>query len=265
MRAAASCLALALALILGTPALGQAPGPVPPPAPAPVVALPVASITLSPPAPVLPGKLVTIDASASVGDDFLFDTDVPDDLYVPDTGGRKLYFSSPVPGTYPFKVEAFGIVNGRVKASRAKVTVIVRAPDPPPVIDPPKPVDPPAPPAPAPAPSAAGNMRVVLLYESAAAISPAQHAVIYSTTSVIPYLESKTIKGSDGRHEWRFWDKDVNVAAESAEWRACMATAKADPVAIPKVVVFAGTTLVGSRTLVSEADTLSYLQSLGGK
>jgi hypothetical protein len=64
-----------------------------------------------------------------------WDTDAPDVYYRLDTGKRLLYFSTTTPGLYPFKVLAIGQVDGKVKLSKAKVTIQVGpAPTPPPIV-----------------------------------------------------------------------------------------------------------------------------------
>jgi hypothetical protein len=127
-----------------------------------------------------------------------------------------------------------------------------------------KPIPTPTPVTP-PSPTTVGNMRVLVLYDSGAAMSAAQRNVLFSTTSVIPYLNAKCMKGTDGRAGWRFLDPTTPLAGDAGEWQDLMNKAKADTVAIPKIVVFAGNTIAGSRMVTSEADALSYLQSLGGK
>lgn len=228
------------------------------------------AVVVGPAKPVPEGGAVVLDASKSSSPFDLTWTVVPETpiLAVDKPPQRFAFLPAPAPGEYLVTVQALGLSEDgkRPLGSTATIRVVVGStPAPPPAPTPPPDETKPPTPTPPPAPSAVGNMRVVILMESSANMTAAQRAVIYSTTAVLPYLNAKTIKDTDGRPSWRVWDKDTPVDLESAEWRDAMAKSKADPVALPKVVVFAGNTLVGSRGLVSEADTLSYLQSIGGK
>lgn len=261
---------LAFAL-LASPALGQAP-PTPTPVPAPIVKpTPVASVKV-PAGPLYAGDLITFDATASVGDYIDWEAISPPDIttYAIDSNGKGLAFANRNPGTYVFRLEAESVIDGKIVKSKQRIvfTTILATPPPVPVPPPVPPVPvpiPPIPPQPEPAPSPVGNMQVILLYESAANITAAQRSVIFSTTSVVPYLEAHCLKGTDGRAGWRFWDKDVQVSPSSPQWVDAMAKAKADPAPLPKLVVFAGNVVAASKTLTTEADALSFLQSLGGK
>lgn len=124
-----------------------------PPRPALADGPPAAVLVATPAGPVAPATLVTLDATGSTGDDFLFDTDVDDALYRVDSGGKLLYFAAPnAPGVYRFKVESFGITGGKVKVARAKVAVTVGGgPNPvPPTPNPTPPTPTPTPPVPVP-------------------------------------------------------------------------------------------------------------------
>lgn len=261
-------IALAL-LLLTSPASGQVPPPSPTPVPAPVVKpTPVASVKI-PAGPLYAGDLITFDATASVGDLIDWEAISPPDIttYAIDSNGKGLAFANRNPGTYVFRLEAESVIDGKIVKSKQRIVFTTISPTPPPVPVPPPvpPVPVPVPPEPEPAPSPVGNMQVILLYESAQNITAAQRSVIFSTTSVVPYLEAHCLKGTDGRAGWRFWDKDTQVSATLPEWVDAMTKAKADPTPLPKLVVFAGNVVAGSKTLTTEADALSFLQSLGGK
>lgn len=155
---------LTAALAMGqTPTPTPAPPPAPTPAPAP--ALPQAIVTTDHPDPVMPGVLVTIDGTRSVGDDVSWDTEADDSVYRIDSAGRLLYFSSPLPGVYRFRLDAYAIASGKIKVSKAKatVTVIGAAPVPPPGPDPTPPPGP-TPPIPAPVDPVAGKLHATLFY-----------------------------------------------------------------------------------------------------
>lgn len=153
-------------LLLSPPAMGQAPTPTPEPSPV-VNPLPKAAVVASPSGPVPAGTLVTLDASETVGDDLDWDSDADEKTFQVDTGKRKLYFSTPAPGSYPFKVEAFGIVGGKVKVNKAKVTIVVLPPPTPPPVNPPGPTPTPTPtPTPVPStPTLTGHLHVSLFYD----------------------------------------------------------------------------------------------------
>lgn len=128
-----------LCLLLAAPAWAQDP--------------PKAVVVVTPAGPVAPGTIVTLDATATVGEAVDWDTDAPEAAYREDTGHRLMYFVPPAAGSYPVKVVAFSIVDGKVRISKAKATVVATgdAPAPGPTPDPdagrPKP-----PPLPAPIP-----------------------------------------------------------------------------------------------------------------
>lgn len=162
---------LALCL-LASPAIGQTPAPqpapVPAPTPAPAVVPPSAIIKSNHPEPVLPGVMVTLDAEGSVGDDLGWDTDSDESVYQVDTSKKRLYFASPIPGIYRFKLDAYGIASGKIKVARAKATVTVIDPSPTPSPTPtptPTPVPVPAPPAPAPARPLLDHLHATLFYD----------------------------------------------------------------------------------------------------
>jgi hypothetical protein len=73
----------------------------------------------------------------------------------------------------------------------------------PPKPEPPKPPDvKPDPPTPV------SGVRVILINESSAAMSRG-HLAVWNSTALKDYLDSRCVKGTDGRPEWRKYDKDV--------------------------------------------------------
>lgn len=107
-----------------------------------LVDAPAASIIAPPSA--APGDLVILDATASVGDVFLWES-IDGASCLPVDGGRRLVFACGRPGTYHFLLVAGGISAAR--ASISTVTAKIEAPAPP---QPPDPT--PLPPAPTPEP-----------------------------------------------------------------------------------------------------------------
>jgi hypothetical protein len=184
--------------------------------------------------------------------------------------GRALIVRDPVPGTvYRFVQIAsgdrpafrFAFADVPVLAPPAPVPVPTPTPTPAPT---PAPVDPPAPPDEV--PSVVGNMRVVILFESSAKLTPGQHDAIWSTKKVLPYLNSHCMKSATGRPEWRAWDQNIDITNEPREWQvAALAALQAPPIALPKAVVFAGSQVVAVHPITTEDDLLAFLQSKGGK
>lgn len=105
--------------------------------------------------------------------------------------------------------------------------------DPPVPVDPPKPVDPPAP--------AWGPLdRILILYETSKATG---REVIYSQ-AFQDAITAAAPKDAGGWPRWRVWDKDAaapdaTAAAESAEWSAMLAKAKANQGATPEPIMYA--------------------------
>lgn len=249
--------AVPLALALCMPAMGQDP----PPTPAPFV--PVAAIDA--PSFVPPGGRLVLLPGEGVKSKDPLDWQVIAPANAPFTiEGRALIVKDPIPGvTYRF----VQIANGDKPAFRfAFADVPIQAgPTPTPTPGPtpapiPTPIDPPAP-----VPDAVGNLRVLILYESTAGMSAGQTATVMGGGGLRQYLERKCIKGTDGRAEWRIWDKDVDASREPSEWQATLAAAKADPKALPKLCIFAGNTLVEARGLISPGDALAFLEGKAGK
>ena len=257
------CVTVALWL---SEAQAQTPAPPSPPPPPPTV-VPIASLVGPNQATV--GEPVFFDLSActSATPVELDQAVAPFPVEVTlsyDTTGKQVMFAKVIfdrPGSYVLAVIATGTVKPRAYAFK---TVVCSTPAPPPPPVPPTPPTPPPTPDP-PKPDVVGNLRVLMLYESSGAMTQEQRYTFYSTAKLLPYLNDKCLKDTQGVPSWRFWDKDVNLSKETPEWTDAMAKAKADAKALPKVVVFAGNTLVGSRTIKDETDTLTYLQSFGGK
>lgn len=144
-------------------------------------------------------------------------------------------------------VEAFSkgrcellVVPGGAKtaANVIRRTLDVLGPGPAPVPPEPGPT-PPGPEPPAPIPG--GELRVLIVEESAdrAKLPAAQQAVLFSPR-VRDYLNTNCAVGPDGKTpEWRILDKDTDLSGESAIWQAVM---KRPRQSLPWIVIGYGNT-----------------------
>jgi hypothetical protein len=134
-------------------------------------------------------------------------------------------------------------------------------PPPKPKVDPkpaPKPDDPPA-------PVVTGGLRVLFVYESSAALTREQQAVIYSP-AVAEYLNRKCAKSAAGHPEWRRWDKDVALSAkESPTMRDLWAATKPKLGTLPQLLIVNDKAGQLYALPATEAETLALLESYGGK
>lgn len=206
-------------------------------------------------------KLVVLDATGSKGDDFLWESTSGESFEV-DSSGKKAYFVAESPGKYRFLFVAAGTTDGKTRMVKALTEIVVdgNQPTPPPGPTPsPTPTPVPVPPV----PSTVGNLRVLIVYESSANMPAGQMVAIYSL-KVQSYLNAKCLDDG-GLPAWRFWDKDVDASRETATWQGVWTQAKGESTPVPKVLIFAGTTLVKSTPLPSsESAMLELLQSFGG-
>lgn len=125
---------LVMLALCGFPALGaEAPSI----APAAVHAAGEAAVVIeSPTEPVRPGKLVVLDASQSIGDQFLWSANLPLPApvgnWVVDSGGRLVHFATPLtPGQYAWTLTVIK-TEPPVSADQQQVVVVVGEPTPPP-------------------------------------------------------------------------------------------------------------------------------------
>lgn|SRR3990167_2973428 len=117
----------------------------------------------------------------------------------------------------------------RVDARLAELEKI--KPQPPPI--PPKPPDPPQPPAPIPL----AGFRVMVIYESEAALPSKQQAIL-TGKEVRDYLNSKCIPTPDGaKRGWYITDKDADFSGESKTWQDAV---KRPRTTLPWVIVSNG-------------------------
>lgn len=139
--------------------------------------------------------------------------------------------------------------------------------DPGPLPPEPKPPEP-KPPEPKPPEPSVQPLRVLLVYETAelAKMAKSQRDILYSVApgGVRAYLDAKCVPGPDGKtKEYRIWDKDLDIAAASAEWKAARAAAKG----VPGIVVLSGQTnavLHAGPLPANITETLTLLKKFGG-
>lgn len=95
-----------------------------------------------------------------------------------------------------------------IDAKLSKVSMRITAnqgpqpPPNPPIVDPPKPQP------------ISNDLKAVIIYESEQNHSSSQDAILHST-ALAALLDAKCTKGSDGRSNWRKWDKDLTVDPSS--------------------------------------------------
>jgi hypothetical protein len=141
----------------------------------------------------------------------------------------KLYLVAP-PGSYKVKCRAIKLgADGKTTIETARATVTVQADLPPGPGPGPNPGPGPGPgPDPGPAPIPTAGFRVLMVYESGdlSTLPTKQLNVLYAQ-SVRDYLNSKCIKGEDGKTpDYRIWDKDVDPSKDGKVWADALKTAK---------------------------------------
>jgi hypothetical protein len=173
---------------------------------------------------------------------------------------KKALLFAPNAGRY--RVWAVTALKDKVSERAECIVTVGTPPEPPPV--PPGPTPPgPTPPGPGPAPTPAAGLRVLMVYESAdvSALPAAQQAVLYSK-SVRDYLRAKCAAEPGGWKAFRIYDKDVDLAAESAEWKALMSRPRKQ---VPWVVIADGPKVLYEGALPATVDeALALLKKYGG-
>lgn len=163
-----------------------------------------------------------------------------------------------------WEVDAITAYKGEVYVATLKVRAGPQPPEPgPSPPTPPGPAPGPTPPAPNPAPIPAAGFRVLIVYESAdlSKMPAPQQAIIFSKT-VRDYLNAKCVPGADAKtKEWRIFDKDTDVSAESTIWQAAM---QRHPISLPWLIVSNGTTGFEGPLPADVESTMKVLQQFGG-
>lgn len=151
---------------------------------------------------------------------------------------------------------------GDVASDLAVCTVVIGGVPPVPPDPGPNPPVPPVPP-PSPAPIPVDGFRALIVYESAElGKMPATQTNILYTKEIRDYLNSKTVKGTDGKTgEWRIWDKDVDTTNETKLWQDVM---KRPRTAVPWLVISTGKDGFEGPLPATVADTLTLLKKYGG-
>jgi hypothetical protein len=153
-----------------------------------------------------------------------------DKLSLKEVAGQLLVAGPP--GEY--KLRARMVVldkDGKTNIETVRLTFkILGVPDP---LPPPGPKPPPGPtpdptPTPDPAPIPTAGFRVLMIYESAdLSTLPAKQLNVLYDKGIRDYLNSKCVKGDDGKTPaWRIWDKDVDASKDDKVWGEAMTKAK---------------------------------------
>ena len=121
---------------------------------------------------------------------------------------------------------------------------------------------PPGPTPPKPIPVPVTGLRVLFVYESAAALSREQLNVVYSS-KVREYLNRKCAK-DDGRPGWRHYDKDVNVEHETDVQKKLWAAVKPQLGTLPQIAIAVDHKIDLLPLPATEKDALELLQRYGG-
>ena len=163
-----------------------------------------------------------------------------------------------------YRVLAWTAVGGDPSEPAVCVVVIGDAPPVPPGPTPPGPNPPgPTPPDPSPAPIPAAGLRVLIVFESAEAtkLPPAQQTILYGQ-QMRDWLNAKCAMGPDGKtREWRIYDKDVAMGAESKLWQDAM---KRPRTAVPWLIVSNGVGGWEGPLSANVDDTMAILKKFGG-
>lgn len=139
-------------------------------------------------------------------------------------------------------------------------------PGPTPIPVPPGPGPGPGPiPPPIPVPVKVEKLRVVLVVDQLAPLTPGQQAVFVGP-ELADWLNAHCY-ADGGTRAWRRWDARVTVTdAETAGWRAAADAIKKDAKPLPKIMVFDDTRFLASEPLPDDAaKAIELLERLGGK
>ena len=103
----------------------------------------------------------------------------------------------------------------------------------------------------------------MMLWNSTRSADPST-AVAYGSTAIRAYAHAHAPESAnqDGFRSWAF---DADVSRAEYAWRIAYAAAIADPVPIPKMVVFAPEgRIIASERITTEAAALATLRTIGG-
>ncbi len=172
-------------------------------------------------------------------------------------------------GTHKFSVlgVTYDVANpkNKPKKDRGQVTVVVGKATPTPT--PPGPT-PPGPTPPTPVPVPAGDLRVLIVYETStlldlAKADPARYAIIYDKR-VRDLLQAKCGKDDvmNSGKAYAIWDKDTDLAAFPKRWQDALARPRG---AVPFIHIFKGDTPVAEEVLPKNVDdTIALINKYAG-
>lgn len=127
------------------------------------------------------------------------------------------------PGKYKVRVRAFKGDSSEYEAWSEVLVGQAPTPSPNPQPDPPNP--------------APKGFRVIFVYETSQAITPAMQQVMFGE-KVTSYLDTKTVKSGSGNSGWRRFDKDVKIDNEKDEnIKALWNAARPQVTLIPSIII----------------------------
>jgi hypothetical protein len=163
------------------------------------------------------------------------------------------------PGVYHFHVIAAATVSGKAVMSDPADCVITIGTPPPPGPTPPGPT----PPTPEPAPIAGDGLRVLIVYDPAKELPPAQQLVILGK-DLRTELNAKCAMDADGKtHAWRIWPINTVADGDTKSWADAFKLPRAS---VPWIIVSNPQIGGGFQGPLpaSVNDTLTLLKKFGG-
>lgn len=172
--------------------------------------------------------------------------------YEPDAKVIRLRLMGNVPGRY--RLFAVAAKDGKLSDFATCTIIIGEAPPVPPGPEP----KPPGP-TPDPAPIPVAGLRVLIVEETGERSKlPANQALILGSTVIRSWLNSACAKGADGKTpEYRIFDKDVSLAAESKVWQDAMARPRTQ---VPWLIISNGKTGYEGALPATVDETLALLK-----
>lgn len=160
--------------------------------------------------------------------------------YTTDPKQLRLRVIGYAPGTAYVTVAA--VKGGKLQPLFVVKITVTGTPAPPPVPPGPTPTPPGPTPVPVDPPIAGEGLRMLIVRESADLSSlPSGQVQAMTSADVRAYLQKTCPKGPDGRTpEFRVYDKDQDLAGESATWRAAFARATKKMSKVPWIAVSNG-------------------------
>lgn len=190
-------------------------------------------------------------------------TDAPEVHLAPDGQSVAIF----AVGTGKVMLKAWGVLDGAaIPIAELKIQA-QQGPRPPPTpVDPvdPDPVDP-DPVDPTPTPMPITGLRVLIVYESSAALTREQLNIINST-ALITYLNEKCVKSASGQPDWRRWDKSTiditGLANETKIWQDLWPVVSPTLKKLPALVIVNDTKSTVYDLPATEAETLAFIKKI---